>query len=154
MLTIDQLLEFLEIDSDTMASAEILSDLLAPRLDEIIESFYVHIQRYDMNILLSADVVRRLKEKQKQHWLALFKSRFGPDYCAAARRIAIRHRDIDLNPFWYIAGYTYLKLAYAEVIANSDFESATKRKLVKALEKYIAVDMALALSTYDAVLLS
>lgn len=151
---IDRLLAFLDIDADTIAAGEILADLLAPRLDAIIEDFYGHLRAYDISPHITAEIVPTLKHKQKQHWLALFKSGFGPDYCASARRIAIRHRDIDLNPLWYIAGYTYLKFAYAEVILSSDFKPSTQNKLVKALEKYIAIDMALALSTYDAVVLA
>lgn len=151
---IDQLLAFLEIDAETIASAETLSDLLAPRLDEIIEDFYNHMQGYEINALITADVIPSLKEKQKQHWLALFKSQFGPDYCSSVRRIAIHHRDIDLNPLWYVAGYMHLKLAYIDVIMSSDYGPVTKRKLLKTLEKYIAADMALALSAYDAVVLT
>jgi hypothetical protein len=154
MQTIDKLLAFLEVDSNTVATAEILSDILAPKLDDIIERFYENVLRYDISPALTADTIVTLKEKQKQHWLALFTSRFGPDYCASARRIAIRHRDIALNPRWYIAGYVQLKLAYTDVIMDSEFGPLTKRNLVETLEKYIAVDMALALSTYDAIVVS
>ncbi len=151
---IDQLLDFLEIDADTMASGDVLADLLGPRLDDIIEDFYNHMEGFEVSAVIAADLIPSLKQKQKQHWLALFRSRFGPDYCAGARRIAIRHRDTELGPLWYVAGYAHLKLAYIDVIMNSDIESATKRKLLKTLEKYIAVDMALALSAYDAVVLT
>lgn len=151
---INQLLAFLDVNADTKASGTILADLLAPRLDAIIESFYDHLRAYNISPHITAEIVPKLKDKQKQHWLALFKSGFGADYCASARRIAIRHRDIDLNPLWYIAGYTHLKFAYVEAILDSDFEPLTKKNLVKALEKYIAIDMALALSTYEAIVLA
>ena len=64
----------------------------------------------------------------------------------------MRHRDIALSPMWYVAGYMRLKLAFIEVIIRSDYSIVTKGQLVKTLEKYIAIDMALALSTYDAVI--
>jgi hypothetical protein len=154
MQTIDQLVAFLDVDTDTLAAADLLSDLLAPRLDEIIDNFYDRVRRYDINVLVSDDVIPRLKEKQKQHWMALFGTGFGADYCAGTRRIAIRHRDIGLDPAWYIAGYTHVKLALIEVIIRSDFAPAAKGRLVKALEKYLAIDMALALSAYDVVVLT
>lgn len=154
MQKIDHLLEFLDVDTDTMAAAEILSDLLAPRLDEIIDNFYDRVRRYEINVLITDDVIPRLKEKQKQHWMALFDSGFGRDYCESTRRIAIRHRDIGLDPAWYIAGYTHVKLALIEVIIRSDFAPAAKGRLVKTLEKFLAIDMALALSTYDVVVLA
>lgn len=102
---IDLLLDLLEIDAGTMASAEILSDLLAPRLDDMIEDFYRHMQGYDIIAFISAGVIPTLKAKQKQRWLALLKSKFGPGYCSSAQRIAIRHRDIKPDPLWYVVGY-------------------------------------------------
>ncbi len=154
MQTIDRLIEFLEIDTDTMAAAELLSDLLVPQLDDIIDGFYDRVRRYEINVLVTDDMIPRLKQKQKQHWMALFESGFGPDYCAGTRRIAIRHRDIGLDPAWYVAGYTHVKLALIEVIIRSDFAPAAKGRLVKTLEKYLAIDMALALSAYDVVVLT
>lgn len=151
---IDQLLAFLEFDEEAAASAETLSNLLTPQMDDIIERFYDRLIQYDVSPALAADVIPTLKERQKQHWMALFNSEFGPDYCARARRIAIRHRDIDLNPLWYVAAYMYLKLGYIDAIMNSEYGPVTKRALLNTLEKYIAVDMALALSTYDAVVLN
>ena len=67
-------------------------------------------------------------------------------------RVYVRHRDIELNPMWYIAGYTRLKLAFTEVIIRSDLPVVTKGHMVKTLDKYIAIDMALAMSAYDAVI--
>lgn len=154
MQTIDHLLAFLEVDSATVATAEILSDLLAPKMGDIIERFYDHVMRHDISPDVTADTITALKKKQKQHWLMLFNSRFDADYCASAQRIAIRHRDIALNPRWYVAGYVHLKLAYMDVIMDSDFGPLTKRDLVRTLERYVAVDMALALSTYDAIVLT
>lgn len=154
MQNIEHLIAFLEVDADTMVSAEILSDLLVPRLDEIIEDFYDHVQKHDVNVPVPDDIIPRLKEKQKQHWLRLFKSQFGADYCASARRIGLRHRDLDLDPAWYVAGYVRLKLAYIEVILRSGFSPVTKGRLIMTLEKYIAIDMAVALSAFDAVVLA
>ena len=54
---------------------------------------------------------------------------------------------------WYIAGYMRLKLAFIEVIIRSNFPAETKGHLIKALDQYIAIDMALALGTYDTVVL-
>ena len=151
---IDRLLAFLEFDTETDALAKALFDLITPQIDGVIERFYQRLIQYDVSPALTADVIPALKKRQKQHWLTLFKSGFGPDYCARARRIAIRHRDIDLNPLWYVAAYVRLKLEYIDAIMDSEYGPITKRKLLNTLEKYIAVDMALALSTYDAIVLS
>jgi len=150
---VHRLLRFLDVDDDTKAMAETLSRLLTPHLDGIIDHFYERVQDMRISVHITDEVVARLKTKQKQHWAALFASRFGPDYINGTTQIGIRHRDIDLNPMWYIAGYMKLKLAFIEVIIRSDLPAVTKGHLVKVLDKYVAIDMALALSSYDAAVL-
>lgn len=150
---INKLFAFLEIDSEARASALVLSDLLTPHLDEIIDEFYQKVQAFDISPHVTDPVIDLLKQKHKRHWIGLFHSQFHDEYFAGIRRIGMRHRDIELSPMWYVAGYMRLKLAFIEVIIRSEFSAVTKGQLVKTLEKYIAIDMALALSTYDAVLL-
>lgn len=150
---IDKLLGFLEIDAAAKRSGKILSDLIAPQLDGIIDRFYARVQEFDINPHVTDKAIASLKTRQKQHWIELFNSQFGEEYLRNVRRIAVRHRDIELDPMWYIAGYMRLKLAFIEVIILSNFPVETKGHLIKALDQFIAVDMALALGTYDTVVL-
>ena len=50
-------------------------------------------------------------------------------------------------------GYAKLKLEFLKVIAATDLPPEKKIDLLATLEKYAAVDMALAFSSYDAVLI-
>lgn len=150
---IDKLLSFLDVDAATKRSGKTLSDLLAPNLDGIIDHFYSRVQEFDINPHVTDRAIAKLKVSQKQHWIELFNSQFDEDYLRNVRRIAVRHRDVDLNPMWYVAGYMRLKLAFIEVIIRSRLPVETKGQLIKTLDKYIAIDMALALGTYDTVLL-
>ena len=150
---IDRLLRFLEVDATAKRSGKILSDLVAPHLDDIIDHFYSRVQEFDINPQVTDKAITSLKTRQKQHWIELFNSQFGEDYLRNVRRIALRHRDIELDPMWYIAGYMRLKLAFIEVIIHSNFPVGVKGQLIKTLDQYIAVDMALALGTYDTVVL-
>ncbi len=149
----EKLQTFLEIDDEARSSAFALSQLLAPHFDRAIEEFYATVQEFDINPNVTHRTVPALKEKQKQHWLALFHSRFDDNFFSSISRIGVRHRDIELNPMWYVAGYTRLKMAFVDVIVRSDLHVVTKGQMVKTLDKYIAIDMALALSAYDAVIL-
>jgi methyl-accepting chemotaxis protein len=148
-----QLFEFLNVDAETEASAHALSKLLVPHVDEVIEHFYNEMVRLQINPHVTARSIPVLKRKQKQHWTALFNSKFDEDYFGSIRQIGVRHRDIELSTMWYVAGYAKLKMAFIEVIIRSDLPVASKGQLIKTLDKYIAIDMALALSTYDAVIL-
>ena len=150
---IAKLLKFMQIDDATKASAATLSALLAPRIDGIIDQFYNKVQDFDISPHVTSQTVVALKVRQKQHWIELFRSQFEEDYLRNVRRIAMRHRDIELSPMWYVAGYMTLKLSFIEVILRSAHPTEIKGQLVKTLDKYIAIDMALALSVYDTVVL-
>jgi hypothetical protein len=149
---IEQLRDFLEIDDMTKQYARVLLALFTGCGDEIIIDFYGKIQKSVIGPYVTDDAVARLISKQKAHWVALFNSDFGRDYLLSVRRIGIQHRDIALNPLWYVAGYTKLKLSMIERIAALDVSQDKKSSLVTALEKYVAMDMALALATYHSVI--
>lgn len=111
------------------------------------------MQEYDLNPHVNERSIASLRIKQKQHWIDLFNSLFDENYLRNTRRIAVRHRDVELNPMWYIAGYMRLKLASIEVILKLRLPVESNGRMIKTLNKYIAIDMALALGTYDTVVL-
>jgi len=150
---IDRLLKFLEVDDATRLSAATLSKLITPELDGIIEHFYSRVEEFNVSPYVNNRSVATLKTKQKQHWIGLFNSQFDEAYLRNTQRIAVRHRDVELNPAWYIAGYMRFKLAFIEVIIKSHLPVEAKGQMIKTLDKYIAIDMALALGTYETVVL-
>ena len=150
---IEQLLKFLDIDDDTKRLGQKLWQVLAPSVDTVLDRFYqkVHLARIEPQ--LSEATVVRLKAKQKAHWASLFHSEFDEQYMSGVHRIGIKHRDVDLKLTSYVAAYMVLKIEFANVIVRSDLSVLTKGLLIKALDKYVALDMALALSTFDAAIL-
>lgn len=149
---IEQLCDFLEIDDITKQHARVLLALFTGCGDEITSEFYNKVQRSIIGGYITNDAVERLISKQKDHWAALFSSEFGRDYVLSVRRIGIQHRDIALSPLWYVAGYTKLKLSMMERISALDVSQDKKAALATTLEKYVAMDMALALATYHSVI--
>jgi methyl-accepting chemotaxis protein len=150
---IEKLLRFLEIDEHQYKLAEALWGVLAPNADAVLDSFYHKVRQVGIEPLLTDDDVARLKERQKIHWERLFRARFDQDYLASVARIGLRHRGIGLDLGSYAAGYIGLKIEFGNVIVHSELPVVAKGLLVKTLDKFVAVDMALALSTYDAALL-
>jgi hypothetical protein len=148
-----QLRDFLEIDDSSKQYARVLRALFAAHSDAIVDEFYRKVQKSAIGAHVSNDAIERLKPKQKAHWETLFNSDFGPGYAQSVRCIGIRHRDIELSPSWYVAGYVKLKIEFIEWIAMLDVPAEKKIGLVTTLEKYVAIDMALALASYDSVIL-
>jgi len=147
---ISQLLHFIEINDDTTQRGHEIWQILEPQVDGILETFYTKVKSFHVNANLTDAVIGHLIIKQTQHWNSLFNSQFDEEYANRVRRLGIRHREINLDLMWYVLGYAALKIAFIEVIIDSPLPPIKKGRLVKALEKYIALDMALALSTYGA----
>lgn len=148
---ISQILQFIEIDDETQARGQEIWQMVAPHSDAIVTKFYERVKAFEISAHLTDAAIQRLKVKQKQHWASLFGSRFDQLYESSVCRVGIRHRDIDLNPMWYVLGYMALKVSFTEVLIEAALPPIRKGRLVKALDKYVALDMALALSTYNAV---
>jgi methyl-accepting chemotaxis protein len=102
-----------------------------------------------MQPVLDDETISRLKLKQSEHWQALFSSKFDNQFFNRASLVGIKHREIDLDPKWYIAGYNKIKGQFVKLILDSQLSTSTKSDLVATLDKYVALDMALALSSYS-----
>ena len=99
--------------------------------------------------MLDDATIERLKVRQKQHWRSLFSSAFDEGYARIVSMIGIKHHEIGLDSKWYIAGYAIIKAAFAEKIMEAPLPMRAKSALIVTLEKYVAIDMALALSAYS-----
>jgi len=152
MEEIPELLRFIEIDDTTKQQGPEIWQLVEPYADGIITDFYRRVKTFEISSHITDPTIGRLIVKQKDHWAALFDSRFETDYANSVRRIGIQHHDVSLSPMWYVLGYLALKIAFTEVLAATALPPIRKGRLMMALEKYVAFDMALAMSTYSAVL--
>jgi hypothetical protein len=143
------IVRYLGIDTRTQLLAECLWHLLEEPSGEIIASFYRDTRQSAMGMLFDEPTISRLQSKQREHWCALFKSHFDERYQRSATLIAIKHRELGLEPKWYIAGYALIKLRFLETLFKAELPQATTQALIATLEKYVAIDMALSLSIYS-----
>lgn len=150
---IEELQSLLRIDAATRACARDLWALLMPRVDVVIEDFYAQLRSAGAHPGLTEETVARLKVQQKRHWEKLFHSGFDEDYANSVRRISIRHRDIDLSAGWYVAGYMALKSEFNAVIAASDIAPQDQLAFMDVLDRYVTIDMSLALSAFNALVI-
>lgn len=146
-------LAFIGIGPAERALAQLLWRMVEPHADAIIDEFYQRVGAAKITPHVNERALGRLKTRQKEHWAALFGSAFDENYANSVRRIGIRHRDIALDPLWHIAGYMVLKIEMVKIIVSSPLTPHEKGHLVKTLDKYVAIDMGLALSTYNASIL-
>jgi hypothetical protein len=145
----EEIARYLGIDTRTQLLAERLWHLLEEPSDEIIDSFYRDTRQSAAGLLLDEPTIVRLKIKQKEHWRSLFNSEFDEQYQRSVAMIGIKHHEMGLDPKWYIAGYALMKARFAEKLLEAPVPLRMKSALIVTLEKYVAMDMALALSTYS-----
>ncbi|GIK99040.1 MAG: hypothetical protein BroJett029_32490 [Alphaproteobacteria bacterium] len=142
------LMTFLGIDDTCRANARKAWEIVDPKLDGVIADFYASVRGSEVGPLVGHEIIERLKRKQREHWTRLFTSDFDVTYANSVRRIGIQHRDVGLDPKWFIASYVRLKAEFTNIIVHEDIPVAQKGHLIRALDRYVAIDMGLALSTY------
>jgi Protoglobin len=148
----ETMLRFLAIDRESQRDAAQIWSLIEPRTADIIENFYADVSQSSLGLSLSAKTIDHLKIKQAEHWKKLFESRFDREYFNNASLIGIKHYEIGLDVRWYIAGYMKIKNCFSMEIFKAQSPVSSKAQLVTTLDKYIAVDMALAISSYTSLL--
>ncbi|MDA9410503.1 protoglobin domain-containing protein [Bradyrhizobium sp. CCBAU 45384] len=145
-----QIIRYLGIDTRTQLLAERLWGLLDESSDLVIADFYRRTRRSHVGFLLDERSIKRLMVKQKEHWHSLFNSGFDQAYLRGATKVGIMHRELGLDPRWYVAGYALMKSRFTEqLLFDASIPPPLKVALVVTLEKYVAVDMALTLSSYS-----
>lgn len=148
----EELIRFLAIDLKDRRNAEDFWPLIEYPLDGIIDNFYADIRRSSIDFVLGDQTIDHLKIKQKEHWRSLFGSRFDQQYFNSASLVGIKHYELGLDPKWYIAGYAKIKSDITEIILESPLSPPAKLEFVKTLDKYVALDMAIAISSYTSLL--
>jgi hypothetical protein len=144
-----ELIRYLGIDTRAELLAERLWQLLEGSAEQIIADFYSNTRQSSAGLMLDDASIERLKVRQKQHWQSLFCSAFDQQYIRSVSMIGLKHHQIGLDSKWYIAGYAIIKAAFAEKIVEAPLPLQAKSALIVTLEKYVAIDMALALSAYS-----
>ena len=141
----EEIVRYLKIDTRAQLLAERLWHLLEEPNDEIIDSFYREMRQSAAGLLVEESTIEHLKIRQKEHWRALFTSEFDQQYQRSVTMIGIKHLEIGLDSKWYIAGYALMKVRLVEKLLESPVPLSMKSALIATLEKYVAIDMALAL---------
>lgn len=142
------------IDADCEDAMQVAWRVLEPRVGMLIDRFYEHPMLADQFTGFEPEQLARLKAAQEEHWRALFLSRLSLEYENRVRRAAIAHRMIGLPVHRYLTAYFIMGAVIGDEIRDTfgAFPDLLVRVLT-ALPKYIALDVALTVRVYDAVTL-
>lgn len=153
--TLASRLAFHGIDEETIQALKLAWKDIAGDLPRILEGFYAHVGTMPNLAAMIGSQQARLVGAQTRHWERLFSGRFDEDYETGVRRIGLTHHRIGLEPGWYIGGYSYvMKELYAIIVRAHRFRPGAAVERLKAITAAIMVDMDLAISVYQDVLLA
>ncbi len=145
-------LAFLQIDDETCRTLREFRDVLAPRLDALLEAFYGHV-RANATVAAIFDSPARMdhaRAMQKKHWLdSVFAGNFDDRYFANVTEIGKIHQRVGLEPRWYTAGYCFVLNKVFELAAHTYRKRPEKlAQVLAAVNKAAYLDMDLATSVY------
>jgi len=143
---------FLLIDEDTKRTLREFRDVLAPKLDGVLDSFYRHVQNTPATAgkFSNPETMKRARQLQRQHWLdSVFMGNLDDRYFAQVTEIGRTHQRIGLEPRWYTAGYCFV-LNQVFALACQVYRKKPERlaQVLAAINKAAFLDMDLATSVY------
>jgi signal transduction histidine kinase len=142
---------FLELGPEDEARLSEIQEFARAHVDEIVESFYAHLWKFEETRLILGDdaQVARLKGLQRSYFLRMLEGRFDADYFESRLRVGDAHQRINLEPRWYLGTFhLYLRLLIEKLRDHYARDMAHFAALITSLSKVIFLDMSLAIDAY------
>ena len=142
---------FFDIQDEDLERLAKLRPFAERHLDDIIEAFYLPILAHPETRRFFPDeqTIRRVKQKQRAYFLALFDGRCDLAYVEDRLRVGAAHERIGMPPKWYIGAYrSYLALIHNRLTRDHPHDAATVEMLYGSILKMVSFDKALAIDTY------
>ncbi|HBN21846.1 MAG TPA: hypothetical protein DD412_01235 [Holosporales bacterium] len=146
---LDKRLDFLKIDPETKDALRDNVPVLEKNFDAVLGGFYDHVTQYPQLAEKFNGDLDTVKRKQKDHWRTLFSGEFSEQYYNTVKHIGNVHYKVQLQPQWYIGGYTFAMCAIVDAFVDEHRKKPEDlKKAIKSMIKASMLDMDLALSTY------
>lgn len=143
-------LELLQISEDDIADMLRLKQEIAPLVDSIVEEFYaMQVEEDEIAQLIGdAETLARLKKHMVRYILTLFDGEYGMEYVLSRLRIGLVHKRIGVPPKLYVPSLRNLFSILRRHLPGRDVESASCRRGLEALDKFMLFDLELVFDTY------
>ncbi|MCP4877957.1 MAG: hypothetical protein GY896_21080 [Gammaproteobacteria bacterium] len=150
--SVEEHLQYLELDQDSISELGKVKDILEPAMDEMLEKLYAHIlEELELNPLTcNESEIEQIRSAQKNHLMeALFSGNFNDEFYEKTSRIGRAHARIGLTPDWYIGCYNQMLYQFIALIyEHYTDESESAVSLIQAVSSIIFLDMDLVINCY------
>ena len=141
---------FFEIKDEDLARLAELRPLAEKHTGAIVESFYELLlnHRETRRFFPDETTIRRVKATQRDYFVGLFAGTLDLAYVEDRLRVGAAHERIGLAPKWYIGAYRrYMQLMLERL--SIELPNVTDLcAAMRAIQKIVYFDMALAVDTY------
>ncbi len=151
-LRLEQWLAFMAIDDATISTLREFVDVVAPRIDEVMDALYARIASFSATSALfhSPESINRARAQQKKHWMeAVFLGKFDNDYLQTTKTIGQTHFRLGVDHRFFVGAYSVVLNEVVRIAteALSD-RPADLNRYIAALNRATFMDMGLATSVY------
>ena len=144
-------LSFLRFSQEDEEHLKDLSEVFAPHIPAIVDSFYQHLQGFEETAALLTDklIATRLLTAQQRYLERLTEGNYDQRYAEERSQVGYTHNRVGLEPRWYIGTYSlYLHLLIPLICQAYRDEPGRVQNAIFALTKVLMLDMQLAIETY------
>jgi len=149
---INQRLDFLDFDQDTLATIKKFQKILEPSIDHMLDRFYEHAMQIPeiRAIFPTSESLKKARQGQKEHWLEiLFSGDIGETHFANAEHIGQTHERIGLTLGYYLGGYCMMLNQFLRVISDHYHQdNIAMTKMLQALNKAAFLDIDSVIDSY------
>lgn len=145
-------LQFLQISPADTRNLSKSQPFIEKHLNEILTEFYDHMTSVPELAakFKSSESMAKARKAQERHWLqSVFGGKFDSNYLEGATRIGETHERIDLEPRWYIGGYSMVIARLIDrMFAGCGEDARRQAEMLASMMKAVMLDMDLAISIY------
>lgn len=139
---------FTQKDLEALSS---LREIVADKIEQIVEEFYKHIIPFnEMDLLIGdSDTLEKLKNYQRTYILSLFDGHYDEDYVHSRLRIGVVHKRIGVAPKYYVSAVFNLSSILRKTIAgmhNKNCQLCVNQ--LEVIDKILMFDLSLIFDTY------
>lgn len=141
-------LEFSPVEEQHLAD---LNEMAKEYANDVIDALYEHFLKFEdtRQFFRDPDVLRRVKNLQKQYFLRLTQGNYNNSYIEERLKIGAVHANIGLDVKWYLGSYNfYIRAVSQKIFAAYKEDSEKALSAIFALMKLIFLDIGLAIDTY------
>ncbi len=148
--TLQQRLDFIELDVETRETLRELRPLIAEKIGGALDKLYKKIAKAAdvAGFFHSESHLAGAKKRQQDHWANLANGNFDASYVQGVQAIGRTHARVGLEPRWYIGGYALVMSELIKGVAEKQSSALLRRGQGKKLSAGISAVVKAAMLTW------